>query len=70
MRINFWLNGVKKEEEIRPDTLLLDFLRSLGCYSVKEAVRLLTVVFAPFWWREDLCFPVPFWQHVLTAKGL
>ena len=36
MRINFWLNGVKKEEEIRPDTLLLDFLRSLGCYSVKR----------------------------------
>ena len=35
MRINFWLNGVKKEEEICPDTLLLDFLRSLGCYSVK-----------------------------------
>ena len=36
MRINFWLNGVKKEEEIRPDILLLDFLRSLGCYSVKR----------------------------------
>ena len=36
MRINFWLNGVKKEEEICPDTLLLDFLRSLGCYSVKR----------------------------------
>ena len=36
MKINFWLNGVKKEEEIRSDTLLLDFLRSLGCYSVKR----------------------------------
>ena len=36
MRINFWLNGVKKEEEIRPDTMLLEFLRSLGCYSVKR----------------------------------
>ena len=36
MKINFWLNGVKKEEEIRPDTMLLEFLRSLGCYSVKR----------------------------------
>ena len=36
MKINFWLNGAKKEEEIRPDTMLLDFLRSLGCYSVKR----------------------------------
>lgn len=36
MKINFWLNGAKKEEEIRPDTMLLEFLRSLGCYSVKR----------------------------------
>ena len=36
MKINFWLNGVKKEEELCPETLLLDFLRSLGCYSVKR----------------------------------
>lgn len=72
MRINFWLNGVKKEEEIRPDTLLLDFLRSLGCYSVKRGCEtancgLCTVLVEG---RQDLCFPVPFWQHVLTAKGL
>ena len=36
MRINFWLNGAKKEAEISPDTMLLEFLRSLGCYSVKR----------------------------------
>ena len=36
MKINFWLNGAKKEEEIRPDTMLLEFLRNLGCYSVKR----------------------------------
>ena len=36
MKINFWLNGVKKEAEISPDTMLLEFLRSLGCYSVKR----------------------------------
>ena len=30
MKINFWLNGAKKEAEISPDTMLLEFLRSLG----------------------------------------
>ena len=49
MKINFWLNGAKKEAEISPDTMLLEFLRSLGCYSVKEAVKLPTAVFALFW---------------------
>lgn len=36
MKINFWLNGAQKEAEISPDTMLLEFLRSLGCYSVKR----------------------------------
>lgn len=36
MKISFWLNGVKREEEVQPDTMLLDFLRSLGCLSVKR----------------------------------
>ena len=36
MKIEFWLNGVKCQEEIQPDTLLLDFLREKGCYSVKR----------------------------------
>ena len=26
MKINFWLNGAKKEAEISPDTMLLEFL--------------------------------------------
>ena len=36
MNINFWLNGVNRHAEIQPDTLLLDFLREKGCYSVKR----------------------------------
>lgn len=36
MKISFWLNGVKGEEEVAPDTMLLEFLRSLGCSSVKR----------------------------------
>lgn len=36
MKISFWLNGIKREEEAAPDLMLLDFLRSLGCTSVKR----------------------------------
>lgn len=44
MNITFWLNGVKRQAEVRPDELLLDFLRKNSCYSVKRGVRLQTVV--------------------------
>ena len=36
MNINFWLNGANRHAEIYPDTLLIDFLREQGCYSVKR----------------------------------
>ncbi len=36
MTLEFILNGVRRKEEIEADTLLLDLLRSLGCYSVKR----------------------------------
>lgn len=36
MEINFWLNGKKVTAETEADTLLLDFLRAHGCYSVKR----------------------------------
>ena len=36
MNINFWLNGVNRHAEISPDTLLIDFLRKQGCFSVKR----------------------------------
>lgn len=36
MKIELWLNGVRRREDVQPDTLLLDFLRSRGCYSVKR----------------------------------
>lgn len=36
MKINFFLNGRKMQEEIAPDLLLLDLLRQKGCYSVKR----------------------------------
>ncbi len=36
MEINLILNGKKYKEVISPDTLLLDFVRSKGCYSAKR----------------------------------
>lgn len=36
MNINYWLNGIKRQAEIAPDTLLIDFLRAQGCFSVKR----------------------------------
>jgi carbon-monoxide dehydrogenase small subunit len=36
MVINVILNGKKTEALVRPDTLLIDFVREHGCYSVKR----------------------------------
>ena len=36
MEINLNLNGRAVSSSVRPDTLLLDFLRDQGCYSVKR----------------------------------
>lgn len=36
MQIHLILNGKKRTAEIEPDLLLLDFVRSCGCYSVKR----------------------------------
>ena len=36
MKMDFWLNSVHREAEVQPDTLLLDLLRQMGCFSVKR----------------------------------
>lgn len=36
MEIRFRLNGKQVQVEVRPDTVLLDLVRELGCYSVKR----------------------------------
>lgn len=36
MKMDFWLNNVHREAEVHPDTLLLDLLRQMGCFSVKR----------------------------------
>lgn len=36
MKLDFTLNGRKISDEVTADTVLLDFLRAHGCYSVKR----------------------------------
>ena len=36
MKISFTLNGTNREIDIKPDMLLIDLVRQLGCYSVKR----------------------------------
>ena len=36
MKINLWINEKSFESEVAPDTLLIDFLRENGFYSVKR----------------------------------
>lgn len=36
MEIKFWLNGKEINDHIEPDTPLLEYVRSKGCYSVKR----------------------------------
>ena len=36
MKMDFWLNNVHRQAEVQPDTLLLDLLRQMGCFSVKR----------------------------------
>ena len=36
MEIRFRLDGKQVQAEVRPDTVLLDLVRELGCYSVKR----------------------------------
>ncbi len=36
MKLDFMLNGQKVSADIAPDTVLLDMLRGMGCYSVKR----------------------------------
>ena len=39
MVVTITLNGKKVEALVKPDTLLIDFVRDHGCYSVKRGCR-------------------------------
>ena len=49
MRLSFRLNGKQVETDVRPDMLLLDLVRDLGCYSVRQQ----TAAFVLYGWTES-----------------
>ena len=61
MEIRFRLNGKQVQAEVRPDTVLLDLVRELGCYSVKRAVKQQTVACVLSGWTESPYCHVPLW---------
>ena len=53
MEIKFWLNGKMIKDEIEPDILLLEYVRSKGCYSVTlEGVQERAIDFGTFLAKE------------------
>ena len=76
MEIRFRLNAKQVQAEVRPDTVLLDLVRELGCYSVKRGCETANCGLCTVWLdgkpvlscstlalRADGC-------HVTTLEGL
>ncbi len=61
MNITFWLNGVKRQAEVRPDELLLDFLRKNSCYSVKRGCETANCGLCTVLMDEHRYCPAPCW---------
>ena len=68
MNITFWLNGKKKQAEVEPSELLLDFLRKNSCYSVKRGCETANCGLCTVLMDGRRYFPVPCWLPVQTAK--
>ena len=67
MQITITLNGTKISPEIEPDTLLIDLVRSQGCYVSSAAARRQTADSVPYFWMKNQCFPVPCWRRGRTV---
>ena len=52
MNISFRLNGKNVQAEVSPDTLLLDLVRELGCYSVKRGCETANCGLCTVWLDE------------------
>ena len=66
MNIEFRLNGKNVQAEAEPDDLLLDVVRSLGCYSVKRGCETANCGLCTVW-TESLCCHVPSWLSGQTG---
>lgn len=76
MEIRCWINEKKITADISPDTVLLDFLRQQGCYSVKRGCETANCGLCTVWLEEKpvLSCSVPaarvMDKHVTTLEGL
>lgn len=76
MEIRFRLNGKQVQAEVRPDTVLLDLVRELGCYSVKRGCETANCGLCTVWLdgkpvlsRSTLALRAD-GRHVTTLEGL
>ena len=67
MEITLTLNGKKLTRMVEADTVLLDFLRKDGCYSVKRGCDTTNCGLCTVLWMISRCFPVLFRQRVPQA---
>jgi|GEM_PF-3095870 len=55
MRLSFRLNGKQIETDVKPDMLLLDLVRELGCYSVKRGCETANCGLCTVWLESRFC---------------
>ena len=63
MEVRFKLNGKQVSAEVSGDTILLDVLRNLGCYSVKCGCETTNCGLVQSGSMENPDFPARFWQQ-------
>lgn len=76
MNITYWLNGIKQSDEVGAGQMLIDFLRSKGCYSVKCGCETTNCGLCTVWIDEKPVLSCAVLaaridgRHVTTLEGL
>lgn len=76
MKIRVWINQKEYQDEIAPDTLLLDYLRANGCYSVKRGCDTSNCGLCTVWLEGKPVLSCSVLavraenQHVVTLEGM
>ncbi len=76
MKIRTWINGKEHTDDIAPDTVLLDYLRQKGCYSVKRGCDTTNCGLCTVWLEEKPVLSCAVLaarvdsKHVTTLEGV
>lgn len=76
MKIKLWINQKEYQDEISPATLLLDYLRAKGCYSVKRGCDTSNCGLCTVWLEGKPVLSCSILavraanQHVVTLEGM